>query len=344
MTILKFVGAAVVLVCSIIPLGCFRQSDQTEIQPAGRWEVVSERPFRATVPTGFEVYFFSNDYGVAFDGFGIQKTLDAGTTWSEIHTFFPETSISSVQFYRDRRGWAVGTRLDPENNRRFPVVFFTTNGGESWDALSFSTENFGKIRGEVHEYRDVCVTRSQQIWLATEGGVLKVAFDKNKLTVLETFELNDVSKLSCAVEDEGVWAAGRNGFVYHIDKTVSSERIGQNLEVREIKPIGENLWLLGQRTNSQIGVRSGFLMRSSDNGRTWVDVSPESKGLSDLSIEGRHGWLVGDSGEIFYTQDEGNTWVRYASPTTANLLRIVFLESGGVWISGNYHTVLRLNQ
>ncbi|MBK7709519.1 MAG: hypothetical protein IPJ30_28105 [Acidobacteria bacterium] len=68
--------------------------------------------------------------------------------------------------------------------------------------------------------------------------VLKVAFDKNKLTVLETFELNDVSKLSCAVEDEGVWAAGRNGFVYHIDKTVSSERIGQNLEVREIKPIG----------------------------------------------------------------------------------------------------------
>lgn len=59
---------------------------------------------------------------------------------------------------------------------------------------------------------------------------------------------------------------------------------------------------------------------------------------SDLSrvffTDDRHGWVVGDGGIVFKTNDGGSRWVRQVAQTEIPLTSIFFLDSRNGWIAG----------
>ena len=70
----------------------------------------------------------------------------------------------------------------------------------------------------------------------------------------------------------------------------------------------------------------------------WNTQTSNSSGqLNDVFFapDGRHGWVVGDGGEILATTDAGVTWTRQASNTLFNLNAVWFTDVNSGWVVGN---------
>ena len=75
---------------------------------------------------------------------------------------------------------------------------------------------------------------------------------------------------------------------------------------------------------------------------TWdAHVSPEMAGLHGIWFsDALHGWVVGENGVVFHSQDGGNTWVPQRSGTDAQLNAVRFVGTELGWAVGNQGTVL----
>lgn len=71
------------------------------------------------------------------------------------------------------------------------------------------------------------------------------------------------------------------------------------------------------------------------------DVPPSFYGIW-FDTSGR-GWVIGDYGYIFHTNDNGNSWQRQESRTNANLRAITCVDSRSCWAVGIERTLLRTN-
>jgi len=61
-------------------------------------------------------------------------------------------------------------------------------------------------------------------------------------------------------------------------------------------------------------------------------------------IDDSTGWVVGDYGFIWYTDDGGQTWTQVESGTDVDLNRIVFVDDGSIgYIFGEDNTLLKHN-
>jgi photosystem II stability/assembly factor-like uncharacterized protein len=70
----------------------------------------------------------------------------------------------------------------------------------------------------------------------------------------------------------------------------------------------------------------------------WFPQVSNSTGvLNDVFFhsDGRHGWVVGNAGEILATTDAGVTWTRQASNTLFNLNAVWFTDADSGWAVGN---------
>jgi photosystem II stability/assembly factor-like uncharacterized protein len=56
--------------------------------------------------------------------------------------------------------------------------------------------------------------------------------------------------------------------------------------------------------------------------------------------DGRHGWVVGNGGELLATTDAGATWLRKLSGTTFNLNAVWFTDPDSGWAVGNAGTAI----
>jgi gliding motility-associated-like protein len=99
--------------------------------------------FTFTGPTGVlargsfqDVHFVSPTVAYAVGSAGcMAKTTDGGATWSFVQTplFNRQRNINSVWFINENTGYIGGQHNTPDS---LPKLYFTTNGGASWDSLS----------------------------------------------------------------------------------------------------------------------------------------------------------------------------------------------------------------
>jgi len=92
---------------------------------------------------------------------------------------------------------------------------------------------------------------------------------------------------------------------------------------------------------------SGGLVRiTSDGGESWESPGVFNSWLNDVVFtDDSTGWVVGDYGFIWYTEDSGKTWEQVESGTSADLNRIVFVEDGKVgYIFGENNILLRYDR
>jgi len=87
-------------------------------------------------------------------------------------------------------------------------------------------------------------------------------------------------------------------------------------------------------------------MRTEDGSENWeIQYLPRSWLNDVVFTDDTTGWVVGDYGFIWYTEDSGNTWTRIKSGTHTDLNRIVFMENGDVgYIFDEDNTLLKYNR
>jgi photosystem II stability/assembly factor-like uncharacterized protein len=116
------------------------------------------------------------------------------------------------------------------------------------------------------------------------------------------------------VSPERGWAVGEFG-------TILTTADGGQTWSAQKSPVETTLFGV-QFTDANNGFASGIeqvLLRTTDGGTTWnkIDV-PGHKGfvlgLYDVAVQGKVGWVIGDSGLLLRTTDGGSTWERIDLP------------------------------
>ena len=90
---------------------------------------------------------------------------------------------------------------------------------------------------------------------------------------------------------------------------------------------------------------NGRILRSEDNGKTWVDIVPRpvEYSLTQVSFVGENGWAVGHQGVIINTRDGGKTWTVQKSGTDKSLFAVSFVDQNHGWACGDQSTWLWTN-
>jgi photosystem II stability/assembly factor-like uncharacterized protein len=88
-------------------------------------------------------------------------------------------------------------------------------------------------------------------------------------------------------------------------------------------------------------------LKTTNGGRTWARVEVTRGADVDLKLAGlrfadrERGWVFGELGALFATEDGGATWTRRRVPTRHLLLSGSFLDAQTGWLSGGGLTVLK---
>ncbi|MBL7733242.1 MAG: gliding motility-associated C-terminal domain-containing protein [Chitinophagaceae bacterium] len=102
---------------------------------AGQWQK----------PTMSDVHYVSSSVVYAVGSVGcMAKSIDGGNTWSFVRTplYANARNINAVWFVNENTGYIGGAWNTPDS---IPKVYFTNNGGATWDSLSAPAVN-GKTR------------------------------------------------------------------------------------------------------------------------------------------------------------------------------------------------------
>lgn len=104
------------------------------------------------------------------------------------------------------------------------------------------------------------------------------------------------------------------------------------------------IWQEGWVDNPKIPRYVGIAFATQDGGRTWqrLNLPKENRsgdlywGLNDVLFQSaKMGWLVGDRGMIFHTDNGGNTW-RKATCADVDYQRVNFIEDQFGWVTYRY--------
>ena len=81
-----------------------------------------------------------------------------------------------------------------------------------------------------------------------------------------------------------------------------------------------------------------MIIRTTDGGKNWQQVRSDAAQWSLTSVffrDASNGWIVGFSGQILRSHDDGVTWTAQASPVKSSLSSILFDSSNRGWITAD---------
>ena len=302
-------------------------------EPAGEWRVLA----RSDLIHGSrlsQVKFFDKKTGLVLSPGAIGLTNDGGKSWTVVQASENQGYYSLV-FADARNGIVVGSL-----NNEVPLVLQTTDGGYSWQTLDLPPDLLNGER-KISTFLDACFDSTGKLWIVGNRGIINASVKENRLNVASVHPTTDILYSVACAPDGRIWAAGQ-GTVLSSDNGWQRKQIDRNYYFGKVKVIANDIWLLGGiHSNAVSGPNLGVLLRSSNSGNTWESKLPESAGLPyDLVKSDGMLWLIGASGQIHYSKDNGDSWVKFPSPTNADLLSVYFLDQQTGWITGDRGTVL----
>jgi photosystem II stability/assembly factor-like uncharacterized protein len=261
----------------------------------------------------------------AVGNFGsIYRTTDGGQTW-ESHESGTRNPLFGIDFADADNGWAVG---------KSSLILHTADGGRTWKPQKSA------ISSEKHLFR-VKAVDARTAWAVGDWGALTVTHDGGATwedrSLGDDVVLNDVS-----------FPDADHGFVVGEFGTVMATSDGG--KTWEKRPTGTDKTLFGVYFATPdrgwaVGI-DGLILRTTDAGRSWtvqrgvahaealdevgfLDVM-KNPGLYAVSVAGKSGIVVGDTGTILVSTDGGDTWSRLELPGQEGLswLRDVSLLPG----------------
>jgi photosystem II stability/assembly factor-like uncharacterized protein len=272
----------------------------------------------------------------------IYHTSNAGKSW-EARDSGTKAALFSVDFADAQHGWTVGKAGE---------IRATVDGGKTW------TRQRSPIEASKHLFK-VRAVDARTVWAVGDWGAITVTTDGGatwedrslpKLKVLASERADREEKL--VLEDvvlyDIVWPDAQHGYIAGEFATLLATSDGGATWVKRQLPTEKTLFgvtFASAQEGWAVGI-DGLVLHTADGGRSWnvQHGNPEpatidelaftdalkNPGMYSISVVGRTGIAVGDTGTILVSSDGGSTWVRRVLPDRERYswLRDVSLVAG----------------
>lgn len=264
----------------------------------------------------------------------ILATSNGGSTWLVQYYDTTKTKfLNYIKMFDINNGVLMGDAnnvISPDSVPGPAIFLKTTDGGKSW--ISVNDSAFGGYSGDTWSRLDFVninigyfresgmipqklykTTNGGKTWLSTnfpfEGGDLVKFYNENLgLVVNMDYQNANINWQMCRTKDGGYsWET------YDISST------GWPNDIEFVPGNPSKVWY----------VDSGSLYYSQDTGRTWSEqkiYNGQLWGRDLVFTDSTHGWLLCDSGRVFYTSNNGGIITgissnRYKMPTEYLLMQ-----------------------
>jgi photosystem II stability/assembly factor-like uncharacterized protein len=111
----------------------------------------------------------------------------------------------------------------------------------------------------------------------------------------------------------------------------------------------QNGWLVCERNIYDLRSNDeprAYLLKTGDGGQTWSRVNMrganvDARLMRAIFTRGGRGWIFGEGGAIYTTQDSGANWTKLQAPTRYLLLGGAFIDENSGWLVGAGSTILQ---
>ena len=287
-------------------------------------------------------------------GNGFFHTTDGGDTWSQDNDW---GTIYDLFFLDTLRGWACGNGS---------VNYYTTDGGLHWSAIPAPG---GSTMGSiwfVNQSRGWSVNLEGQIFRSTNGGqswVLQATVAGTNLQTIQFFDsqegwviggdafyhtTNGGQNWTSASVPAGTWAHSARFFdrinavaVGEFGNIVRTVDGGRTWQTVRSQGTGQRLWDVEYATANTLFLAgdNGVISRSTDAGATWNSIQSGGTAVTHGfdSLDAKRAWAAQDGGEIVYTTNGGNQWVRalvQGFDTLGKVMDVAFADGAIGWAGG----------
>ena len=236
-----------------------------------------------------EIYFRNNDNGYLVAGRLLFITQDGGKTWQETHIYrsanfrggTPE--LISIRFSDKKRGLAIGSIVNKNDEIIESLVMKTDDGGDTWSRVALPTKNelfHLDFNGNSHGW----IVGDKGLILATQDGGLNWKVQRSGVNrALFSVDFRD--------DNEGFAVGGGGTILRTVDGGENWQKVATTF-TDTLKRVNfaddKNGWIVGHR---------GAVLRTSDKGKTWVkQESNVNADLYGLFMTKKYGWAVGAAG------------------------------------------------
>lgn len=152
------------------------------------------------------------------------------------------------------------------------------------------------------------------------------------------------------VDGKVIWAVGKDGFLARSDdgETWTPAEKLVDAELNDVH-------FRDSKHGCVVG-NAGTVLLTSDGGKTWMNFSLDVTGVADRAtpeksrrldlygvsfIDRNNGWIVGDEGTVFSTDNGGKSWTEQRSGTKAQLFNVSASDKYFVFAVGTGGTLVR---
>lgn len=219
---------------------------------------------------------------------------------------FDDAELHAVQFIDEHEGWAVGDQ---------GTIWHTIDGGKSWERQSTGVR--ATLTGiEMRDYRIGWITARESIPYnpGSTGQILWTRDGGGKWVIASRQSLSGLEAVRFVDENKG-WVVGQTTDqhptgVFH---TADGARSWEPIRAGRFPG-----WLTECRLPNQdllIGGHRGTIARVSADKLTVVQTDwPSASAVRAIKTLGNRIWAVGDQCTVFYSDDQGKSWIRPELP------------------------------
>ena len=239
------------------------------------------------------IFFLNKDLGWICGSNRIFKTSDSGQSWTSFDISL-RYGIKEVIFIDSLNGWGIGS---------FGSIAKTTDAGETWiEQLYTDADNFYSIKFNNHQDGFV-VGSFGRIYFTTDSG---------NTWKLKKMKYDDQTLYDISIKNSNYFIVGESGVMYkstdYGNSWTSLDVIGFN-SFKDIQFINNKIgWMIGTSD-------SAVIYKTVDGGINWEVKYSYYGGIDALYfLDAVNGWVVGDWGFIYLTEDGGETWKKVPLP------------------------------
>ncbi len=286
-----------------------------------------------------DVVFLDDRQGWAVGDRGvIWHTADAGTDW-HLQTTPVACPLYAVFFHDSQHGWAVGGWTRPFVHRTTGVILRTTNGGGEW------TQVEGLTLPLITHVRFFNPSRG---WATGHGsalypsGVFQTVDGGRSWSTLPSKQGGRWVSASFSQAERGI-ALNAAGQIALLARGQCRPMALLPAGVRQLRDLTldahETGWVVGD---------GGFLMRTTDGGRTWRNAAQQLPGgiadqfdFAAVTTHGEHCWIAGSPGTtVLHTADGGTHWDVFRTGQRLPISAMTFVSPRRGWAVGALGTIL----
>jgi photosystem II stability/assembly factor-like uncharacterized protein len=279
----------------------------------------------------------------------ILRTQDGGSTWTESYSKTTgyaafQFRLCAIQFVSETKGWATGDS-DPFGDEPTTGILFTENGGDTWVPQAHGVSEGEMVDVYFSDERNgwaLTSTRTPdgfiQLYQTNDGGLSWEGVNTGQPGMITIGYGIRTGKVYFHDPNTG-WILGACGFVL---KTTD----GGDHWNRVSLPRETTSTMSLAFSDAENGIICGYTnFRTENGGDDWTEEELTDSILTDVIFtDSLNGWMVGEYGMMFRTNDGGHTWNRVEHQATeAAMKSVTFTDIQHGWAAGRGGTILKIN-